>query len=64
MKNIILKNALFGGIIVCMVMISMTFYMKANPNNQPNAIVGFASMLLAFAVIIGMLNIVQPMIIG
>lgn len=52
MKNIILKNGLLGGIIVCTVMISMTFYMKANPNNEPSAIIGFASMFLAFIFVI------------
>lgn len=48
MKNIILKNGLFGGIIVSIVMASMTLYMKSNPENEPNAIIGFISMLLAF----------------
>lgn len=52
MKKIILKNALLGGIIVCIIMISMTIYMKSYPNNQPNAIVGFVSMLLAFTFVI------------
>jgi F0F1-type ATP synthase assembly protein I len=52
MKNIILKNGIFGGIIVSIVMISMTLYMKANPEHEPNAIIGFSSMLLAFIFVI------------
>ncbi|WP_320814961.1 DUF4199 domain-containing protein [Flavobacterium sp.] len=48
MKNIILKNGLLGGLIVSIVMTCMTLYMKSNPNNEPSAIIGFASMLLAF----------------
>lgn len=52
MKKIILKNGILGAIIVCIVMMSMTLYMKANPNNEPNAIVGFGSMLLAFIFVI------------
>lgn len=52
MKNIILRNALWGSIIVCLVMIGMTMYMKANPENEPNAIVGFISMLMAFIFLI------------
>lgn len=48
MRNIILKNGLLGGLIVSIVMICMTMYMKSNPENEPNAIIGFASMLLAF----------------
>jgi hypothetical protein len=51
MKNIILKNGLLGGLIVSIVMIFMTLYMKSNPENEPNAIVGFASMLIAFVFI-------------
>ncbi len=47
-KNII-KNGIFGGIIAAIVMSLMVFYMKANPGVQPSAIIGFTSMLLAFA---------------
>lgn len=55
MKNSILKNGIFGGIIVSLVMIAMTWYMKTNPEHEPNAIVGFGSMLFAFIfVILGM----------
>lgn len=52
MKNNILKNGFLGGLIVSIIMISMTFYMKANPNNEPNAIVGFIGMLLAFIFVV------------
>ena len=52
MINNILKNGILGGIIVSIVMISMTFYMKINPGQEPNAIIGFTSMLLAFVFVI------------
>ncbi len=52
MKNIILKNGIFGGIIVSIVMVSMTLYMKTNPDSEPSAIIGFGSMLLAFLFVI------------
>lgn len=52
MKNRILKNGIFGGIIVSIVMISMTLYMKTNPDSEPSAIIGFCSMLLAFIFVI------------
>lgn len=52
MKNIILKNGIFGGIIVSIVMISMTFYMKTFPDREPSSIIGFGSMLLAFIFVI------------
>jgi len=52
MKNIIIKNGILGGIIVSIVMISMTLYMKTYPDREPSAIIGFASMLLAFIFVI------------
>jgi F0F1-type ATP synthase assembly protein I len=52
MKNSILKNGIFGGIIVSIVMISMLLYMKTYPDREPSAIVGFGSMLLAFTFVI------------
>lgn len=52
MKNSILKNGIFGGIIVSIVMISMMLYMKTYPDREPSAIVGFGSMLLAFIFVI------------
>jgi Protein of unknown function (DUF4199) len=48
MKNTILKNGLFGGIIVSSFMASMTLYMKANPTYEPSMIIGFGGMLVAF----------------
>lgn len=55
MKNNILKNGILGGIIVSIVMISMTLYMKTYPDREPSSIVGFGSMLLAYIfVILGM----------
>jgi len=52
MKNSILKNGIFGGIIVSIVMISMLLYMKTYPDREPSAIVGFGSMLLAFTFVV------------
>jgi hypothetical protein len=52
MKNNILKNGILGGIIVSIVMIAMLFYMKAYPDRQPNSIIGFSSMFLAFIFVI------------
>lgn len=48
MKNIVIKNGILGGLIVSIVMISMAYYMTANPDNEPNAVIGFISMFLAF----------------
>ena len=48
MINNIVKNGIFGVIIAATVMSSMVFYMKANPGLEPNAIVGFIGILLAF----------------
>jgi hypothetical protein len=53
MRNIIFKNGILGGIIVSIVMISMIWYMKANPGQEPNAIMGFMSMLAFILVILG-----------
>ena len=52
MVNNILRNGILGGIIAAIVMASMVFYMKANPGEQPSAIIGFISMLLAFTFLI------------
>ena len=52
MKNNIIKNGFFGGLIVSIVMMGMTFYIKANPEYEPNAIIGFTSMFLAFTFVI------------
>lgn len=48
MNNIILKNGLFGSIIVSALLISITLYMKANPEKDVSMMFGFAGMLLAF----------------
>lgn len=52
MKKNIFKNGIIGGIIVSIVMIAMTYFMKTHPNEEPNPIVGFVSMLLAFITVI------------
>lgn len=52
MKNIIIKNGIFGGIIVSIVMIAKTLYMKTYPDREPSAIIGFGSMLIAFIFVI------------
>lgn len=52
MINNIFKNGILGGIIAAAVMSSMVFYMKVNPGVEPNAIIGFAGMLLAFIFLI------------
>jgi hypothetical protein len=52
MKNIVLKNGIYGSIIVSIVMLGMTYFMKTNPDKEPNAIIGFGSMLLAFIFVI------------
>jgi F0F1-type ATP synthase assembly protein I len=52
MKNNIFKNGILGGIIVSIVMISMIWYMKAYPDREPSAIIGFASTFLAFIFVI------------
>ena len=52
MINNIFKKGILGGIIVSIVMASMVSYMKANPGQEPNAIIGFSSMLLAFIFVI------------
>jgi hypothetical protein len=53
MRNNIFKNGILGGIIVSIVMILMIWYMKANPGQQPNSIIGFTSMLAFIFVILG-----------
>ena len=52
MINNIIKNGILGGIIASIVMASMVFYMKFNPGQEPNMIIGFTSMLLAFIFVI------------
>jgi hypothetical protein len=52
MQNNIFKNGTLGGIIAAIVMASMVYYMKINPGQEPNAIMGFMGMFLAFVFII------------
>ncbi len=55
MNNIVLKNGIFGSLIVSVLLLSVTFYMKANPEKEVSMFFGFAGMLLAFIfVILGM----------
>ena len=48
MNNIIVKNGLLGSSIVSALLISITMYMKSNPEKEVSMMVGFAGMLLAF----------------
>ena len=52
MNKIVLKNGLFGSLIVSTLLLSVTFYMKANPEKVVSMIFGFAGMLLAFAFVV------------
>lgn len=48
MNKIILKNGLFGSIIVSALLVFVTMYMKANPEKEVSMLIGFAVMTLAF----------------
>ena len=48
MNNIIVKNGLLGSGIVSALLISITMYMKSNPEKEVSMMIGFAGMLLAF----------------
>jgi len=48
MNNIIVKNGLFGSIIVSALLVFVTIYMKANPEKEVSMMIGFAVMILAF----------------
>lgn len=48
MNKIIIKNALFGSIIVSALLVFVTLYMKANPEKEVSMLIGFAVMILAF----------------
>jgi hypothetical protein len=52
MNNIILKNGLFGSIIVSALLVSITMYMKSNPEKEVNMLIGFTVMLLAFIFVV------------
>jgi len=57
MKNTILKNGLLGGLAVSSVMLSLTMYMKYNPNYEPSSSLGFLSIILANVfVVLGILQ--------
>ena len=47
MNNIILKNGIFGGLVVSAVMCYVTYSMKTNPDMQPSMALGFGSMFVA-----------------
>ena len=48
MNNIIVKNGLLGSSIVSALLISITMYMKSNPEKEVSMMIGFTGMLLAF----------------
>ena len=52
MNKIVLKNGLFGSSIVTALLLSVTFYMKANPEKEVSMFFGFAGMLLAFIFVV------------
>jgi hypothetical protein len=52
MNKIILKNGIFGALIVTAVMVFVTYSMKTNPDFEPSMYIGFGSMLLAFTFIV------------
>lgn len=48
MNKIILKNGLFGSIIVSALLVFVTMYMRANPEKEVSMFIGFTVMTLAF----------------
>ena len=48
MNKIILKNGLFGSIIVSALLVFVTMYMRANPEKEVSILIGFTVMTLAF----------------
>ena len=52
MNKIILKNGLFGSVIVSALLIFVTIYMKANPEKEVSMFFGFAGMILSFFFVI------------
>ncbi|RTL14065.1 MAG: DUF4199 domain-containing protein [Flavobacteriaceae bacterium] len=52
MNNIVLKNGIFGSLIVSVLLLSVTFNMKANPEKEVSMFFGFAGMLLAFIFVV------------
>ncbi len=57
MNSIILKNGIFGGLIVSAGMIFVTYSMKTNPTELPSMVFGFGSMIAAFIfILVGILQ--------
>jgi hypothetical protein len=52
MNKIIIKNGFFGGLIVSIVLIVTTIFVKVYPDKEPSMVLGFTSMLLAFIFVI------------
>ena len=52
MNKIILKNGLFGSVIVSAMLIFVTIYMKENPEKEVSMFFGFAGMILSFFFVI------------
>lgn len=52
MNKIVLKNGLFGSVIVSSLLVFITMYMKSNPEKEVSMTVGFAGMILAFFFVI------------
>ncbi len=52
MNKIIIKNGILGGAIVSGFMMYITFKMKSDINYEPNMIIGFVSMFIAFIYVI------------
>jgi Protein of unknown function (DUF4199) len=52
LKSIHFKNGIFGGLIVSSALAAMTIYMKIQPGYEPNAVLGFGFMLLAYAFVV------------
>lgn len=52
MINNIFKNGILGGVTASILLALLVFYMKGNPGAEPNAIIGFIGMLLAFVFLI------------
>lgn len=52
MNKIVLKNGFLGSSIVTALLLSVTFYMKANPEKEVSMFFGFAGMLLAFIFVV------------
>ena len=52
MNKIILKNGIFGGLVVSAVMFYVSYSMKSNPDMEPSMVLGFGSMIIAFLFIL------------